>query len=329
MRLKIYGLILVVLSALVVLPGCGSGGDPVSPNPSDPFTDDPDLDPSGIPHWTPDYQNDREQVQEDEWLKTVDDIGIHLMVHRPADSSSENQYPGLILVPGGLQAGHAWHARWRQSNAWEFVDAGMIVLLYDSRGRGYSSGAEDYNGPLGQRDLRQVIDWFNARADVVPGGVGIATSSWGITVASGTLARYPDVEAKFLLDLEGAQDRYVMTQWDDEQWLGIMHGHGTWDNEFWEDREAIKYIGDVRCPYIRIQSNFDHALDYFYVDHAIALVNAAVEGASPYVQMNEMEQNVIYDSAKAQEYAWCPIDNIDAVFFNAVLEAMSGTTKLE
>jgi len=320
----LIGLGFLILAAII---GCGGGGgNPIQP--WDPFTDDPSLDPSDIPHWTPDPQNDREQVQEDVWIRTADDLGLHGIIHRPADSSPTNRYPGLLLIPGGLQAGHAWHARWRKSNAWEFVDAGLIVLVYDARGRGWSGGEEDYNGPVHQSDLRDVIEWFNDREEVVPGGIGIATSSWGITVAAGALAGHPDLEVRFILDLEGAHDRYVMTQWDDPQWLEIMHGHGTWDDDFWKDREAITFIGDVACPYYRIQSSLDHAFDVFYVDHAIAMVNAAVAGESPYVRLNDMTPNQTYDPDKASEYRWYPIDHIDETFYNAVLGAMSFTTEL-
>ncbi len=319
----------IALTATVLcLIGCSGGGDPIT-NPNDPFSDDPYLDPSDIPHWTPDVQNERTQVQEDEWLVTDDNVGLHLIVHRPEDSSAANQYPGLLLIPGGLQPGAAWHARWRKSNAWEFVDAGMIVLLYDSRGRGFSAGDEDYNGPVNQDDLADIIDWFNSREDVLSGGIGIATSSWGITVAAGTLARYPELDCRFLLDLEGAQDRYVMTQWNDEKWLGIMHGHVTSDDEFWDTREAITYIGDVLCPYYRIQSGLDHAMDYFFVDHAIELVNAAVNGESSFVRMNEMEPGIQYDMAIAQTYDWYPIGDLDNIFFDMVLRAMSYHTELD
>jgi len=295
-----------VLIAVIALAGCGGGGNPVQP---------------------PDYDTDIPQSQEDYWIRTADDFGLHLILHRPADSSPSKRYPGLILIPGALQAGDVWHSRNRKSNAWEFVDEGMIVLLYDARGRGYSGGTEDYDGPIQQDDLKIVIEWLNKRPNVLPGGVGIGTSSWGITVAAGTLGRYPDVPVKFLVDLEGAHDRYVMTQWDDPKWVKILHGHGTWDEEFWKDREAIKYIGDITCPYYRIQSSYDHALDRFYVDHAIAMVDAAVEGKSPFVQLNDMEPNQLYDVENADKYHWYKISQVDLMFFDTILRAMGLPTE--
>jgi pimeloyl-ACP methyl ester carboxylesterase len=255
-------------------------------------------------------------------------MGLHAVLHRPADSSPSRKYPGLLLVPGGLMAGASWHATWRKSNAWNFVDAGLIVLIYDARGRGWSGGEEDFDGPIQQDDLATVIEWLNARDDVLPGAIGVASSSWGITVASGALSRHPDLPARFLVDLEGAGDRYEMTQWDDPKWLEIMHGHSTSDDEFWKDREAIRFVGGIACPYFRLQSNCDHAFDRFYVDHAINMVNGAVNGESPYVRLNDMPPNRTYDLAHAHDYHWFPVGDTDETFYYAVLGAFCTTTHL-
>lgn len=313
---------LLALGIIVFLAGCGGSGMVTEPSNNGIETLDTD-------HWMPNIQADRAQLEQEEWIRATDDVALHAIVHRPADSSTERKYPGLVLIPGSLQTGESWHAAWKKSNAWEFVDAGLIVLVYDSRGRGLSGGEEDFNGHRQQDDLRTVIEWFCARDDVLPGGIGIASSSWGITVASGTLARYPDLQVRFLLDREGADNRYVITQWDDPEWVELMGGHGTSDDEFWSEREAIRYIGQIRCPYFRLQSRFDHALHRFYVDHAINLVNAAVAGASPYVRLNDMPPDVTYDLGRAWEYEWYDISDADEVFYRSVLEAMSFTTVLE
>jgi pimeloyl-ACP methyl ester carboxylesterase len=316
------------VALIVLFAGCGGGNaNPI--HPGDPFSDDPWLDPTDIPHWQADLQPDREQTEEVFWVEASDGLPIYTRIHRPVDSSATKQYPGLVLVPGGLQQGYAWHATWRKSNAWEFVDAGLIVLIYDARGRGWTAGEEDYDGPVQQDDLAQIIRWFVSRDDVLPGGVGVASSSWGITATSGAAARNPDLPIRFLIDLEGAQDRWVMTQWDDPKWVDIMEGHDTWETEFWDVREAISYIDDVTCPYFRIQSDCDHALDYFYVDHAIEMVNAAVNGKSPYVRLNDMEPNRLYDIDKAEEYHWFPIKDIDVTYYWAVLDAFEITTVVE
>ncbi len=317
-----------LIVATFLLFGCSSGGgtDPIQP--WDPFTDDPTLDPSGIPHWTPDPQPDREQTEEVHWVEASDGLKIYVRIHRPADSSPANQYPGLVLVPGGLQQGWAWHATWRKSNAYEFVDAGLVVLIYDARGRGNTGGIEDYDGPIHQDDLAQIIRWFSQRDDILPGGVGLVSSSWGITVTSGCAARNPDLPIKFLVDLEGAHDRWTMTQWDDPKWIEIMKGHDTSHTEFWDEREAITYIPDVTCPYFRVQSGMDHALDYFFVDHAIEMVNAAVNGKSTYVRLNDMEPDQLYDIDIAEEYHWFPLAGIDVTFYGAVLAAFTITTEL-
>jgi dipeptidyl aminopeptidase/acylaminoacyl peptidase len=303
-----FSYVTAVLAASILLSSCGGGGGASPIIPPEPYQD---------------------QMQQEFWIPMRDGIIIHAVLHRPHDSSPSKKYPGLVLIPGGIQPLGAWHAREMKSNAWEFVNAGLVAIAFDARGRGLSGGSEDFNGKVQQDDLAEIIEWLNARPEVEPGGVGVATSSWGITLGAGTLGRHPDLPALFLVDLEGASDRFVMTQWDDPKWVKIMHGHGSWDDEFWKDREAIKYMGDIACAYFRIQSNYDHALDRFYVDHAINMVNAAVNGKSPYVQLNDMPPNQLYDIDKAHDYQWVDVDESDKLLYGAVIKAFRHAGKLD
>ena len=151
--------------------------------------------------------------------------------------------------------------------------------------------------------------------------MGVVSSSWGITLASSTLAIYQDLPVRFLIDLEGQQDRYTSTNWDDPFWIDYRGGIDTSDDEFWAEREAITFQPFITVPYIRVQSGLDHIFDRFYVDHAIELVNAAVNGLSPYARLNHEEPNLILDIENPHQYGWEDIDTVDEALYMYVVEA--------
>ena len=57
------------------------------------------------------------------------------------------------------------------------------------------------------------------------------------------------------------------------------------DEDFWREREALTFVGKLRVPYQRIQSETDHVQRDNH--HAIAMVNAALAGGVPEVWLNE------------------------------------------
>ncbi|HEX9746043.1 MAG TPA: CocE/NonD family hydrolase [bacterium] len=335
------GFFSAALFLLLFLLSCGGGStpDPVNPDPEpDPKQQNKmePINPMGydvsglrVPFpdsteyvWYPDSDLPYEEVIEYHPVETINDIYLYTHLHRPAFSSAEKPCHGLVLIPGGIQRGVAWHQKWRRANADNWAKAGFIVIDFDFEGRGNSPGEEDMYGPNHREDLRAVIEYMNSRDDVLPNGVGIVTSSWGITVASAALAQYPELNVRFLVDLEGSQDRYVSTRWNDPFWVDLLGmGHTTADDEYWDPREAITFQPGITVPYIRIQSDMDHALDYFYIDHAAALVNAAVNGLSTYSRLNHNKPDLLIDVDNPQNYTWEEIDGIDIDYYNYVLEA--------
>jgi len=278
-------------------------------------------DPAVKPHWSPDPSEPYSVVVEEFYVTSANGNEIFADVHRPEFASPETPCHGLILVPGGTQKGDAWHAEYLKCGSNHLAAAGFLVMDFDFQGRGKSEGEEDYCGPTHREDLRAVIEYCAKRPDVLPGGIGLVTSSFGCTVASGTLASWPDLPVRFWIDKEGSQNRFVSTQWDDPFWVETWGGHDTSDIEFWREREAIRFQPHITVPYIRVQSDLDHALDYFYVDHAIAMVNAALSGESPYCRMNHNPPNIRLSRVYKDTYQYENVYHLSEALYDYVLEA--------
>lgn len=177
----------------------------------------------------------------------------------------------IVLVPGGRGTSRDFLSERRGTT--DLVDAGYTVVLFDPEGRGNSDGVEDDNGTIDQDGLKAVVDF----AGTLPGitDVGIASFSYGITMASGMLARYPGAAA-FLTDWEGPADREETGGCDADDTGHLREVAECDDEEFWAQREALTFIGDVGVPYMRIQTVRDHAQPNYA--HAVKMVNAARAG---------------------------------------------------
>ena len=72
------------------------------------------------------------------------------------------------------------------------------------------------------------------------------------------------------------------------------------DETFWSQREALTFISQISVPYLRIQSEKDHAQPDAV--HAIKMVNAAVRGGNTdWVRINDNPVNELYDSEQMPE----------------------------
>ncbi|HDS31192.1 MAG TPA: hypothetical protein ENN67_09130 [Firmicutes bacterium] len=274
--------------------------------------------------WYPDLLMPHDIIVEEFYLTTTNGNQIFADVHRPVWASPAKQCHALVLVPGGLMLGSAWHAPWRKCNSNNWAKAGFIVSDFDFQGRGKSEGEEHISGPEHREDLKSVIEYMASRPDVLPGKIGLISSSWGCTISTSTLATYQELPIRFYIDLEGAHNRHVATQFDDPKWIDIWGGHPTWDNDFWDTREAITYQPHITVPYIRVQADIDHALHYFYYEHAFDMVNAALTGKSPYAQMNRNTPNMFLLSQFVDYYKWEVREDIpDQLFLYAVEASMT------
>lgn len=201
--------------------------------------------------------------------------------------------PTFILIPGGN--GFSQDFKEGRKSARLLADAGFMVILFDPDGRGRSEGAEDYDGYVHQDGLAAITLFATTLPEVEASQIGHGSFSYGVTMAAGALARYPDLPVRFLIDWEGPADRA-----DTGGCGGDVRGHlaevaTCTDEDFWAAHEALTFISQIRVPYQRLQTVKDHVQpDY---DHTIRMVNAAVEGGAPWVRLNDLEPNRTYDLA--------------------------------
>lgn len=205
--------------------------------------------------------------------------------------SAGESSPTLFLIPGG--EGTSRDFLTKKKDAQVLVEKGFTVVLFDPEGRGQSEGEEDYNGFTTQDGLAEVIEFAKTLPEVDQEKMGIVSFSYGVTMASGLLTRYPDIGIDFLIDWEGPIDRNDTGGCDEDKTGHIMGIVECDDEEFWSEREALTFIKDIEVPYWRIQSQVNHAHPDPY--HAIRIVNAAIEGKSPLVKLNDFEPNIEFD----------------------------------
>jgi len=279
------------------------------------------VEESGDYAWFPSVTEPYDVTVEEIFIPSTNGNLLFVRIYKPDWASVEYPCHGLVLVPGGVQKGSVWHAPWRRAGSIHWAKSGFAVVEFDFQGRGQSEGIENRGGPQGREDLRAIINYMNGRADVLDGGVGLVSSSMGCVPCAGALAVWTDLPVKFWIDLEGAHNRYSATQWDDPFWTGLNGGHGTDDNLYWSEREAISFQPFITVPYIRVQSYLDHSFDYFYVDHALEMVNAAVNGASGYARMNYNEPNIIFDKGIAESYQYENVYHVDRELYFQVIQA--------
>lgn len=243
---------------------------------------------------------------------------------RSACPTPKNRFPTVILIPGGLGSGTPFiDGLWTE----RLVTAGYAVITFNPQGRGsgspgdlISEGTEDYNGFLHQDDLKSVIREAGRWSFVDSEKFGLVSLSYGISLAAGCLGRHRELSVKFLVDIEGPSDSAVIMC---DPWLlngAASHGRpeavqilfrhlsvkrdsSRSNAGWWREREALRYIGTVRAPYLRLQAFWDHMQppnrdypdgfdrppDWFRNKHAVDMINAAGAGASTWNRMNDSQ----------------------------------------
>ncbi len=196
-------------------------------------------------------------------------------------------FPALVVVPGGIQSGQE---TLRPPDRLRFLKAGFALVIYDPDGRGQSGGTEDLGGRVHQAALKAVVDLATSGklAGVDPARVGLLSMSYGVTAATGMLATYGARGLKFYIDWEGPADRTYSAGCGRDLDYGPAHNI-PWgdcdDDKFWNQREAVRFIGKVPIPYQRVQRAKDHAQPD--LSHALELVEAAEKGKVPWVRLND------------------------------------------
>ena len=240
------------------------------------------------------------RVEEIHVMNPSSGVSLYGHLHLPADASTTKQYPAVVLVPGGTGSGDGFDATGLASR---FVDQGIIALHFDLDGRGQSAGTEDQCGTIHQDGLEAVGAYLASRAEVRVGGVGLLSQSFGVTCATGTLARHKDKKTfLFLVDFEGPADRNDTGHCDASNTGHITHD--CQDDAWWSAREAATSVKSIIVPYLRVQTGKDHAQPDN--SHAILMINSATSGqfggggVSPWTLVNDEtlnQPNRVYSAA--------------------------------
>jgi pimeloyl-ACP methyl ester carboxylesterase len=223
-------------------------------------------------------------------LNTGDRLFVRLVYPEGWDG---NDLPVLVLVPGGSgdSTDFLGAPRYTASN---LANAGYLIVVFDPAGRGQSEGQEDYNGRSHQDGLASIIHFASSLPEAEKGRIGLVSFSYGVTMATGTLARYPELPVAFLVDWEGPADRNDTGGCDEDHRGHLQHVVSCADEAFWTEHEALTFVKELRIPYQRLQSETDHAQPDN--GHAIAMVNTAVAGGAPWVRLNDLPSNQTYDA---------------------------------
>ena len=240
----------------------------------------------------------RALAAEEYWvLNPTSGAGLFVQVVSPRGTAG-GRLPALVLVPGGRgSSGTFLRPAPGGSQAQEIADHGLQVVVFDPDGRGRSGGQEDDGGFVQQDGLAAVIRFAASLSQVDPARIALVSYSYGVTMATGALARHPDLPVLFYIDWEGPANREDTGGCGKDK-VGHLQGVSCTDESFWAQREASTFILSLRIPYQRLQSSQDHAQPD--ADHALLLIaNATAQeygghGQAPWTRLNDLEPNQVY-----------------------------------
>jgi hypothetical protein len=313
--------LLVLIVSLSILVGCSSPSDSIvghteSPPPVDHLPYDPRE--SGEPYQT--------ILEEFSYQNRNGDL-IQGLIRRPdPEYYPQARFAAVVKVPGGINPGR-FEALTPEAKA--LAEAGLVVVTFNAEGRVdsrnpediASQGDEDYNGFKNQDTLAEIIAYTQQLPYVINENVGIRSQSYGITMAAGCAARHPELGIKYIVDGEGPSSSFVTVQepraifsppnhpyQDKYKTVYEILGHYSLQRDpseenqaFWEEREAIHFIGRFNGLYLRLQGEWDHSqppgnaeeIVFFHQPpawwqgkHTCDMVNAALDGGVPWVRVN-------------------------------------------
>ncbi len=215
---------------------------------------------------------------------------LYVHIHRPANAGPGNRVPGVVCVRGGTGFGSSLDTT---SLPDDIASDGFAFLHFDPDGRGQSGAyPENYGGYVHQDGLHACLALLASRPYVDTSRLGIYTRSYGVTMASGMIARHAEPRVKFLLDFEGPADRSQTCQ-DSGGFVPVPA-----DSEaFWQEREAARFMTQVPAAYLRIQTAVDHNSEIPDNRHCIQLIDSATAvpyggaGISPWTRVNDSAMN--------------------------------------
>lgn len=244
-----------------------------------------------------------QQISEFEYFVKNPASGAMLYVKIYPSPLSLAEIPTLILIPGGSGDSAMFTDQIPGGSAVDQLGLeGFHLVVFDPEGRGKSGGSEDYNGQIGQDGLYAITLFVDQLPTV--GQIGYFSQSYGVSLAAGVLARYPDGPAAFLIDWEGPANREDITlgcrstNTDGASQTGPQE-RACSDDPYWSEREAETFAAEIQVPYHRLQSLDDHAQPD--LSHAEDLIRAATgtefggNGQSPWTRLNDLDPNTVYN----------------------------------
>jgi hypothetical protein len=244
--------------------------------------------------------------------------GNHVAI-RITKPDGDGPFPVLIGVAGG--DGMYVFRSGLQS---KLIERGIVTVDFAPQGRDESEGSDNYNGYIHQDDLKAIVDFVRELPFVQDNDIGILSYSYGVVMATGALARYPDMPVAFLIDWEGPSSPGKDIQRgleNDEAWVletlrhfnygrdmtpeeissFKIHGGLIYDDEYWAERDASLFAADISCPYLRVQFEQDH-VQGTYKDHMMNIVNAATSESGQWTRVNNNPANIIYTGDDLSNY---------------------------
>lgn len=302
-----------------------------------------------------------------EEFNIVNSIGntIYGLIRRPdPELYSTFSFAAVVKVPGGINPGRM---EVLSTEVIALAEAGMVVVCFNAEGRLdsrtpndiASEGVEDYNGFRNQDTLAEIFEYTMRLPYVIEDNIGIRTQSYGIAMGAGCAARHPDLPIKYIVDGEGPPSSFVTVQ---ELWAQysppdhpfhnkyqtvykILGHYSTYRDSspenlsFWEERDAIEFIGEFNGMYLRLQGEWDHSQppsrlsevglfhdppNWWQGKHTCDIVNTAIDGGVPWVRVNLTIQgnqaNEKYDVDNLPVYIPGELNKNPMIFVEAVFE---------
>jgi predicted acyl esterase len=220
-------------------------------------------------------------------------VNLRCYLHFPAKQNHSALLPAIIMIPGAILPGDFFN--WT-GEADVLAGQGFAVIHWDPEGRGESGGREDFAGTIHQEGLQAILKYVASRPEINIQEIGVASFSYGNTFMGG-ITRHPEGPSiRFWIDWEGPSDRKSIEKpllVDSNRPHLLLHDLK--DEAYWSQREAVKFLRELACPYLRIQGLNDHAQPD--IEHGIQCINAAThrkyggEGQSPWTRINGPDDN--------------------------------------
>lgn len=164
--------------------------------------------------------------------------------------------------------------------AFEAARLGYVVLAIDLAGRGDSTGEDDHGGPEHADDLACAVAHLAGRPDVDPERIGLVGLGLGAPVCVAAAAG--GARVAWVLDWEGPVDRETLLSLCPDAPLGV--DDATW----WRDRATLTHLQQLRCGYVRLQSEDDHLNpeELRHAQRALFAVSRS-QGTAAWFQIND------------------------------------------